>query len=65
VSDPFHEIGQKAMAVKGRAIFISAVDRLVTLGLLAFDKGRHTHVGIVSSSSRGPDSFVRRARFHA
>jgi NADPH2:quinone reductase len=46
VGDPFYEIGQKAMAVKGRAIFISAVDRFVTLDLLAFYKGRHTYVGI-------------------
>jgi NADPH2:quinone reductase len=46
VGDPFYEIGQKSMAVKGRAIFISAVDRFVTLDLLAFYKGRHTYVGI-------------------
>jgi NADPH2:quinone reductase len=46
VGDPFYEIGQKSMAVGGRAIFISVVDRLVTFDILAFYKGRHTYVGI-------------------
>lgn len=46
VGDPFYEIGQKSMAVGGRAIFISVVDRFVTLDLLAFYKGRHTYVGV-------------------
>ena len=42
----FYEIGQKSLAVRGRAIFISAVDRFVTFDLLAFYKGQHTYVGI-------------------
>lgn len=46
VGDPFYEIGQKSMAVGGRAIFISVVDRFVTFDILAFYKGRHTYVGI-------------------
>jgi NADPH:quinone reductase len=46
VGDPFYEIGQKSLAVRGRAIFISAVDRFVTFDLLAFYKGQHTYVGI-------------------
>jgi NADPH:quinone reductase-like Zn-dependent oxidoreductase len=46
VGDPFYEIGQKSLAVTGRAIFISVVDRFVTFDLLAFYKGRHTYVGI-------------------
>ena len=46
VGDPFYEIGQKSMAVGGRAIFISVVERFVTFDILAFYKGRHTYVGI-------------------
>lgn len=46
VGDPFYEIGQKSLAVRGRAIFISAVDRFVTFDMLAFYKGQHTYVGI-------------------
>jgi NADPH2:quinone reductase len=46
VGDPFYDIGQKSMAVGGRAIFISAIDRFVTFDLLAFYKGRHTYVGV-------------------
>ncbi|AOF92835.1 zinc-binding alcohol dehydrogenase family protein [Sinorhizobium sp. RAC02] len=46
VGDPFYEIGQKSLAVGGRAIFIAAVDRFVTFDLLAFYKGQHTYVGI-------------------
>lgn len=46
VGDPFYEIGQKSLAVGGRAIFIAAIDRFVTFDILAFYKGRHTYVGI-------------------
>ncbi|TPL43543.1 zinc-binding alcohol dehydrogenase family protein [Mesorhizobium sp. B2-4-6] len=46
VGDPFYEIGQKSMAVGGRAIFISVIDRFVSFDILAFYKGRHTYVGI-------------------
>lgn len=46
VGDPFYEIGQKSLAVLGRAVFIAAVDRFVTFDILAFYKGRHTYVGI-------------------
>lgn len=46
VGDPFYEIAQKSLAVGGRAIFISAVDRFVTFDLLAFYKSRHTYVGV-------------------
>ncbi|MGO4171877.1 quinone oxidoreductase family protein [Bosea sp. TAF32] len=46
VGDPFYEIGQKSMAVGGRAIFIAVIDRFVTFDILAFYKGQHTYVGI-------------------
>ncbi|MFG1206668.1 zinc-binding alcohol dehydrogenase family protein [Xanthobacter flavus] len=46
VGDPFYDIGQKAMAVGGRAVFIAAIERFVTFDILAFYKGRHTYVGI-------------------
>lgn len=46
VGDPFYEIGQKSMAVCGRNVLISAVDRFVTFDMLAFYKGRHTYVGV-------------------
>lgn len=46
VGDPFYDIGQKALAVGGRAVFIAAIARFVTFDILAFYKGRHTYVGI-------------------
>lgn len=46
VGDPFYDIGQKSLAVGGRAIFIAVVDRFVTFDILAFYKGQHTYVGI-------------------
>lgn len=46
VGDPFYEIGQKSLAVRGRAIFISVIDRFVNFDILAFYKGQHTYVGI-------------------
>ena len=46
VGDPLYELGQKSMAVGGRAIFIAVIDRFVTFDMLAFYKGRHTYVGI-------------------
>ena len=46
VGDPFYDIGQKSMAVGGRAIFIAAVERYVTFDILAFYKGQHTYVGV-------------------
>lgn len=46
VGDPFYEIGQKALATGGRAVFIAAIDRFVTFDILAFYKGRHTYVGV-------------------
>jgi NADPH:quinone reductase len=61
VGDPFYEIGQKSMAVGGRAIFISVVDRFVTFDILAFYKGRHTYVGIdtISLSSVETGAILR------
>ena len=46
VGDPYYEIGQKSLAIRGRAIFIAVVDRFVKFDLLAFYKGQHTYVGI-------------------
>ena len=48
IGDPVYEIGQKSMAVGGRAIFIAAVNRLVSFDILAFYKGQHTYVGVDS-----------------
>lgn len=62
VGDPFYEIGQKSMAVGGRAIFISAVDRYVTFDFLAFYKGRHTYAGIdtISLNSTTTGAILKR-----
>lgn len=46
VGDPAYQMGQASMAAGARAIFIAAVERLVTFDILAFYKGRHTYVGI-------------------
>ena len=48
VGDPYYEQGTKALALAGRQIFISAVNKIVQFDIFAFYRGRHTYVGVDS-----------------
>ena len=48
VGDPYYEQGTKSLAIAGRQIFISAVNKIVQFDVFAFYRGRHTYVGIDS-----------------
>jgi NADPH:quinone reductase len=46
VGSPYFEVANRAMADKGRQIFISTIDRSVPFDIFAFYRGRHQFVGI-------------------
>ncbi len=46
VGDPYFEAAHKSLAVLGRQILISAVDKIVQFNIFEFYRGRHTYVGI-------------------
>jgi NADPH:quinone reductase len=46
VGSPYFEAANRAMALGGRQIFISTIDRAVAFDILAFYRGQHTYVGI-------------------
>ncbi|MDB5656229.1 MAG: oxidoreductase [Tardiphaga sp.] len=46
VGDPYFQDAHKSLAVTGRQILISAVDKIVHFNILEFYRGRHTYVGI-------------------
>ena len=46
VGSPYFEAACKAMAVRGRQIFISTIDRAVPFDIFAFYRGRHKFVGV-------------------
>lgn len=46
VGSPYFEAACRAMAVRGRQIFISTIDRAVPFDIFAFYRGRHRFVGI-------------------
>ena len=48
VGSPYFEAGCKAMAVKGRQIFIATIDRAVPFDIFQFYRGRHAFFGIDS-----------------
>ena len=48
VGDPYYEQGTKSLALAGRQIFISAVNKIVQFDIFAFYRGRHTYVGVDS-----------------
>lgn len=50
VGDPCYEAGAKSMAIGGRQIFISAINKIVQFDIFAFYRGRHTYVGADSLS---------------
>jgi NADPH:quinone reductase len=46
VGSPYFAAANQAMAVKGRQIFISTIEREVPFDIFAFYRGRHRYVGI-------------------
>lgn len=46
VGSPYFEAGCKAMAVLGRQIFISTIERAVPFDIFAFYRGRHAFFGV-------------------
>jgi NADPH:quinone reductase-like Zn-dependent oxidoreductase len=46
VGSPYFELANRAMAIKGRQIFVSTIDRSVSFDIFAFYRGRHKFVGI-------------------
>ena len=48
VGDPYFEAANKSLALRGRQILISAIDRIVQFNILEFYRGQHTYVGIDS-----------------
>ena len=46
VGSPYFEAACKAMAVRGRQIFIATIERAVPFDIFAFYRGRHRFVGI-------------------
>jgi NADPH2:quinone reductase len=53
VGSPYFEAAVKAMAVRGRQIFISTIERSVPFDIFAFYRGQHTYVGIDSLALDG------------
>src|SRR6201986_717570 len=48
VGDPYFQAAHKALALRGRQILISAIDRILQFNILEFYRGQHTYVGIDS-----------------
>jgi NADPH:quinone reductase-like Zn-dependent oxidoreductase len=46
VGDPYYQAAHKSTALKGRQIFIAAVDKIVQFNIMEFYRGQHTYVGI-------------------
>lgn len=46
VGDPYFAAAHQSLALRGRQILISAVDRIVQFNILEFYRGQHTYVGI-------------------
>jgi NADPH:quinone reductase-like Zn-dependent oxidoreductase len=46
VGSPYFEAANQALAIGGRQVFISTIDRAVPFDIFAFYRGQHTYVGI-------------------
>jgi NADPH:quinone reductase-like Zn-dependent oxidoreductase len=46
VGSPYFEVANRAMAIQGRQIFVSTIERSVPFDILAFYRGRHKFIGI-------------------
>ena len=56
VGDPYYEQGTKSLAIGGRQIFISAINKIVSFDIFAFYRGRHTYVGVDSLALTSTDT---------
>lgn len=56
VGDPFFQEAHKSLAIMGRQILISAVDKIVLFNVFEFYRGRHTYVGIDTLALSSPAS---------
>ncbi len=56
VGDPYYEQGTKSLAIGGRQIFISAINKIVQFDIFAFYRGRHTYVGVDSLALTSTDT---------
>jgi NADPH:quinone reductase-like Zn-dependent oxidoreductase len=48
VGDPYFQAAHKSLALRGRQVLLSAIDRIVQFNILEFYRGQHTYVGIDS-----------------
>jgi NADPH:quinone reductase len=46
VGSPYFEVANRAMAIKGRQIFVSTIERSVPFDIFAFYRGRHKFIGV-------------------
>ena len=46
VGDPYFEVANKSLALRGRQILIATIERIVPFNILEFYRGQHTYVGI-------------------
>lgn len=55
VGSPYFEKANEALALKGRQIFISTIDRAVPFDIMAFYRGQRTYVGVDTLGLDGRD----------
>jgi NADPH:quinone reductase-like Zn-dependent oxidoreductase len=55
VGSPYFEKANEAMALKGRQVFISTIDRVAPFDIMAFYRGQHTYVGVDTLGMDGRD----------
>ena len=55
VGSPYFDKANEAMALKGRQIFISTIDRSVPFDIMAFYRGQRTYVGVDTLGLDGRD----------
>ena len=46
VGSPYFEVANRAMAMRGRQIFISTIERSVPFDIFAFYRGQHRYIGV-------------------
>src|SRR6201997_3720343 len=46
VGSPYFEVANRAMAIRGRQIFVSTIERSVPFDIFAFYRGRHKFIGV-------------------
>jgi NADPH:quinone reductase-like Zn-dependent oxidoreductase len=46
VGDPYFEVANKSLALRGRQILIATIERIVPFNILEFYRGQRTYVGV-------------------